>query len=121
MELQSAQEESRSSEQAPGASAASSREPESAAAQLPPADIELQAPCPWYESLEWQLGQLAWQEQGLNPFLEEFVPYHVNNSGRTSQRAAAVLFENLCESEPPAGPIWVLEIGAGSGLFARLL
>lgn len=87
--------------------------------QIP--DVELQAPCPLYESLEWQLSSLFWFESGLAPFLDNSVPYLINNSGRLSESAAVVLFENLLEIPPAAGDeIMVLELGAGSGLFARL-
>jgi tetratricopeptide (TPR) repeat protein len=81
---------------------------------------ELQAPCPLHESVEWQLSGIYWHEAGLRPFIENSVPYLVNNSGRLSENAAVLLFENLCEQPPTGEVITVLELGAGSGLFARL-
>jgi tetratricopeptide (TPR) repeat protein len=50
--------------------------------------------------------------------VEDDVPFLVNNSGRLSEHAAALLFANLVET-PTQGPINVLELGAGTGLFAR--
>ena len=46
------------------------------------------------------------------------MPFVVTSNGRLSEDAAAVLFANCIEAPPP-GPIVVLELGAGSGLFAR--
>lgn len=68
--------------------------------------------------LEWELSELHWERQGLRPFVEEEVPFLVNNSGRLSEHAAAVLYAN-CLAHPGSGPIRVLELGAGTGLFAR--
>ncbi len=68
--------------------------------------------------LEWELSALHWNQAGLLPFLEDDVPFLINNSGRLSEHAAALLFANLLEA-PGEGPIPVLELGAGTGLFAR--
>ncbi len=83
-------------------------------------DTELQAPCPLHESLEWRLSGSYWQEAGLLPFAQNSVPYIVNNSGRLSENAALLLFENLSEHPPSTERITVLELGAGSGLCAKL-
>ena len=74
---------------------------------------------PVAESLEWQLARLFWNRDGVFPFADGSVPYLVNNDGRLSADAAAVLFANCAEAGPADGPIRVLELGAGSGLFAR--
>jgi tetratricopeptide (TPR) repeat protein len=70
------------------------------------------------ESLEWELSALHWNRAGLFPFVENDVPFLVNNSGFLSEHAAAVVFAN-CVEAPPQGDIRVLELGAGMGLFAR--
>lgn len=75
---------------------------------------------PLRQSLEWQLGQHAWMTQGARTFSESGVPYIVNNSGTLSASAARLLLSRLDEV-PAAGPIRLLELGAGSGLFARYL
>ena len=73
---------------------------------------------PLSETLEWELAQLHWAASGLLPFVEAGVPFLVNNSGILSEHAAALLFTN-CLEVPAAGPIKVLELGAGTALFAR--
>jgi len=74
---------------------------------------------PVSESLEWELSARYWATQGLKPFIEEAVPYAINNSGWASENAAAVLFANCLESNHLSDQIRVLELGAGIGLFAR--
>jgi len=76
---------------------------------------------PLAESLEWRLASLYWKQMGALPFAENEVPFLVNNSGRLSEAAAELLFANCVEAAPPEGRIVVLELGAGCGLFARLL
>jgi tetratricopeptide (TPR) repeat protein len=74
---------------------------------------------PVAESLEWRLARLAWDREGIQPFADGSVPYLVNNNGLLSADAAAVLFANCEEAGQAGAPIRVLELGAGSGLFAR--
>jgi hypothetical protein len=73
---------------------------------------------PLTECLEWELSELHWGRAGLLPFVENDVPFIVNNTGRLSEHAAAVLFAN-CNEVDDEGPITVLELGAGTGLFAK--
>jgi tetratricopeptide (TPR) repeat protein len=73
---------------------------------------------PLAESLPWRLSDRVWSTAGVTPFVEDEVPFIVTSNGRLSEDAAAVLLANCLES-PPDGPIVVLELGAGSGLFAR--
>lgn len=68
--------------------------------------------------LEWELSELHWNRKGLLPFVENDVPFLINNSGRLSEHAAALLFASCLETSG-SGPIRVLELGAGTGLFAR--
>ncbi|MFB3827866.1 MAG: SAM-dependent methyltransferase [Bryobacteraceae bacterium] len=74
---------------------------------------------PVADSLEWRLARLLWCREGVAPFVRG-VPFLVNNDGRLSADAAAVLFAN-CQEAVASGPIRVLELGAGTGLFARYL
>jgi hypothetical protein len=76
---------------------------------------------PLATSLERLLASLSWKRLGVAPFISGDVPFLVNNDGRLSADAAALLFANLHEAEPPGNRIEVLELGAGSGLFARYL
>jgi tetratricopeptide (TPR) repeat protein len=73
---------------------------------------------PLCECLEWELSALHWNQAGLLPFVESDVPFIINNTGRLSEHAAAVLFAN-CEEFDDGGPVTVLELGAGTGLFAK--
>lgn len=70
------------------------------------------------QSLEWRLSASYWRAAGVLPFATGEVPFIVNNSGRLSEDAAALLFHNCLES-PPDDVLVVLELGAGTGLFAR--
>src|SRR5258705_7867458 len=65
------------------------------------------------QSLEWELSELHWNRAGLLPFVESDVPFIINNTGRLSEHAAAVLFAN-CTDFDDGGPITVLELGAGT-------
>lgn len=94
------------------------RSPQDVLSCVKVASHELQGFRPIAESIEWDLGHLHWARAGLLAFAENEVPFVVNNSGRLSEDAAALLF-NHCVSTEPAGPIHVLELGAGCGLFAR--
>lgn len=75
---------------------------------------------PLAQSLEWELSDLHWRKAGLMPFVENDVPYTINNDSRLSESAAAVLFSRCLEA-PAVDEIRVLELGAGTGLFARYL
>ncbi|HEY8460449.1 MAG TPA: SAM-dependent methyltransferase [Blastocatellia bacterium] len=74
---------------------------------------------PLVASLEWELSNLYWATEGTRPFATNQVPFIVNNSGRLSENAAACLFSNCLEAESLEDRIEALELGAGSGLFAR--
>ena len=81
-------------------------------------DTLLQDFRPLTQSLEWELSELHWAHAGVFPFVENDVPFLINNSGFLSEHVAAVVFAN-CVETPTTGPINVLELGAGMGLFAR--
>jgi len=74
---------------------------------------------PLAKSLEWQLAGLHWTREGVFPFIDSNVPYLVNNNGRVSADAAALLFASCLEPGARCERIAVLELGAGTGLFAR--
>jgi hypothetical protein len=73
---------------------------------------------PIAESLEWRLAELHWVKEGVTPFVESGVPYVVNNTGTLSSDVAAVVFAS-CAEAPPDNDLQVVELGAGTGLFAR--
>jgi tetratricopeptide (TPR) repeat protein len=74
---------------------------------------------PLTDSLEWRLAAAYWNRAGVEAFIAGDVPYVVNNSGRLSENAAVLLYASLCDAPVARGPIAVLELGAGTGLFAR--
>lgn len=84
-----------------------------------PADSVLEDYRPLPLNLEWRLSELYWSREGVAPFIRNDVPYHVNNNGRASADAALVLFASCLDVPPGEDPVLVLEIGAGSALFAR--
>lgn len=84
-----------------------------------PADLPLEPFRPLCESLEWQLAQEAWSRGGTGLFARGEVPYVINNSGRLSESLASILLALCRRRGTGTEPIEVLELGAGSGLFAR--
>ncbi|MBL8237065.1 MAG: hypothetical protein JNM66_06585 [Bryobacterales bacterium] len=73
---------------------------------------------PVAESLEWRLSEAHWKVSGTQGFIEDSVPYASTSGGALAQAAAEVLLAN-CHEHPPDGPVVVLELCAGTGLFAR--
>ncbi|MGE5693621.1 MAG: hypothetical protein ACM3YF_07575, partial [Candidatus Zixiibacteriota bacterium] len=78
---------------------------------------------PLAECLDWELGQLFWREAGCGVFLGGEVPFKITNDGNLSRKAARVFFAGLAAAEAngalEARTIYALEIGVGTGLFAR--
>jgi tetratricopeptide (TPR) repeat protein len=98
--------------------------PDQAVAGLLDQKILIQDFTPLEESLDWQLGQLYYRQRGHHAFLSGEVPYAIHNDGYVSQHAAELLFTSLIAAErhaPLPEKIHILELGAGIGLFARLL
>jgi tetratricopeptide (TPR) repeat protein len=80
---------------------------------------------PLADSIEWDLGQRYLRERGNKAFITdpEPVPFAINNDGTLSQKAAEVLFTSLTAAEQAGtleSEVFVLELGLGVGLFARL-
>ncbi len=75
---------------------------------------------PLAECLEWRLADVYWDGAGVIPFVRNDVPYLVNNTGRLSENAAALVFAafNELRSSLPE-QLTILELGAGTGLHAR--
>ncbi|MBN2576208.1 MAG: tetratricopeptide repeat protein [Deltaproteobacteria bacterium] len=75
---------------------------------------------PLGDSLEWRLADAFWDGAGAIPFVRNDVPYLVNNNGRLSANAAALVWAALHEARATLPErIVMLELGAGVGLFAR--
>ncbi len=71
---------------------------------------------PVWSSARLRLSRASWQATDLQPFLNAAVPYVSTSSGRLSEDAVEVALAAL--PERPA--LHILELGAGSGVFARL-
>jgi hypothetical protein len=74
--------------------------------------------CPFPESIEWELGQQYFREQGSSAFIKDSfpVPFVVNNDGNLSLNAANVFFASLLEADETGTldpEIRVLELGIG--------
>ncbi len=75
---------------------------------------------PLGECLEWRLADIYWHQAGVIPFVRNDVPYLVNNTGRLSENAAALVFNAFDEMRPSLPErLTILELGAGTGLYAR--
>ncbi|MFN0184875.1 MAG: SAM-dependent methyltransferase [Aquabacterium sp.] len=85
----------------------------------PHAWVPLEDFVPLPQCLEWRLSRAYWDQRGSAAFFGGEVPYTAINDGRLSCDTARLLVE-LCQGD--AGRrLRVLEVGGGSGLFARLL
>ncbi|MES1210475.1 MAG: hypothetical protein ABUS79_31430, partial [Pseudomonadota bacterium] len=75
---------------------------------------------PLAECLEWRLADAYWSTAGVLPFVRNDVPYLVNNTGRLSESAAALVFAAFDEMRASLPErVIILELGAGTGLYAR--
>src|SRR5688572_5210904 len=66
---------------------------------------ELEGCVPFWQCIDWQLAQAYWHGAGLTGFVSGDIPFMVNNTGRLSEHAAAVLFETCAAAAPQSGPI----------------
>jgi tetratricopeptide (TPR) repeat protein len=80
---------------------------------------------PLSETATWHDASRAWTEGGTQAFAQNRVPFFINNNGHASIAAArtlvSLLDSDLTRERASAKdePIYVAEIGAGTGLFAR--
>lgn len=74
---------------------------------------------PANQSLEWEIGAQHWRTAGIAPFIQNNVPFLINNDGLLSELAAATFFANCRENISKNDKLSIIEYGAGSGLFAR--
>jgi Tfp pilus assembly protein PilF len=77
---------------------------------------------PIAEALDWTIGQVYFSRYGQSAFVRGDVPFAVHNDGHLSKLAADLLFTTLSAADAEGTlerEIAVLELGVGSGLFAR--
>lgn len=76
---------------------------------------------PYHESLCWRLHDAYFAARGIAAWSRGEIPHDATtNFGMVTQQARFLL-EHVAEVAPPAGPITILEVGAGSGGFAANL
>ena len=73
---------------------------------------------PVWNSAALRIARAAWLDSGLEVFLRLDVPYGATSSGRLSADAVQLLLKSA--QARGSQPYRFLEIGAGSGLFAKL-
>ncbi len=95
--------------------------PEAAPAAEPTPPIVLQEWTPLMQSLDWQLGLMAYQLRGAQAFTTQEVPNLVNQGGLAAYRAAEVLFAHCLELDGAGtleAEIHMQELAMGLGLHA---
>ncbi len=87
-----------------------------------PAGTVLQDYCPAFDCIDWQLSRRFWDQRGPQAFFDGDVPYVVTNDGYLAGNAVAVLLASAqvaADNGTLEDEIKVMELGAGSGLFAK--
>jgi SAM-dependent MidA family methyltransferase len=83
----------------------------------------LQELTPISQSVPWQLSQRFWNASGVEVFTSGEVPYVATNDGEQSRKALELYLTSLRHAEARGqreATSYVLELGTGSGLFAKL-
>jgi tetratricopeptide (TPR) repeat protein len=74
-------------------------------------------------SIPWLRSQRYWANAGVNVFVSGDVPYGVTNGGEASRKAVEMYLASLRAAEQSGcreASSYVLELGTGMGLFAKL-
>ena len=107
-----------STSQAPFSEATAEPPPATAPSAEP---VVLQDWTPLHRCLDWQLGQMAFQQRGSQAFTTQEVPNLINQGGLAAYRSAEVLFAHCVELDSAGeleAEIVVMEMAIGLGLFA---
>jgi Flp pilus assembly protein TadD len=78
---------------------------------------------PIWDSLPWHRSQRYWARAGLEVFTSGEVPYVITNDGEQSRKALELYLASLREADARGcreQNSYVLELGVGTGLFAKL-
>ncbi|WP_299723896.1 SAM-dependent methyltransferase [uncultured Tateyamaria sp.] len=75
---------------------------------------------PVWDTALLQLSRAKWQQTGLEAFLNFEVPHTATSNGRLSEDAVDIVLSAIADRDPPEGGYRFLELGSGSGLFAKL-
>jgi tetratricopeptide (TPR) repeat protein len=88
-----------------------------------PTGVLLQDLAPISSSIPWLRSQRYWAKAGLHVFTSGEVPYGVTNNGEQSRKAVDMYVASLRAAEQAGcreATSYVLELGTGTGLFAKL-
>lgn len=80
--------------------------------------IQIQARCSYADSMIWQLTDHYFQERGLAIWRCNEVPFWITSNATLAYQTARVVWEALNLMADPPHLFYVLELGAGSGVFA---
>lgn len=82
--------------------------------------IEIEAETAYEQSLLWTLHRDYYQQAGLEAFLKQEVPYNISSNPCLASQAVQLLLASLPAQQAAQLPnrISILELGAGSGIFA---
>lgn len=78
--------------------------------------LNLQDFVPYQQSLKWQVQHLYYQNEGTNAWLSADVPFDITSNYRAAYQNARIVIKSF--QAPPTEPFYILETGAGVGLFA---
>lgn len=81
--------------------------------------IKIQSLTPMEQAIKWQIHHDYFHHRGTAAWLQQEIPYAVTSNYRAAWQMARLLFESLLLAPPPPQEkIYVLETGAGLGIFA---
>ena len=80
--------------------------------------VKLEAPCPLDKSSIWRVHDAYFAERGLDAWREGEVPSYATSNYQAALQHVAFMCEALAARRRDKGPIHVLEVGSGSGVFA---
>lgn len=79
----------------------------------------LEQNAPFSQSLLWKLQRDYFQNSGISAWSTQTVPLYVTNNPAVARSYAAIVL--ACLEQADAGPVHIIEIGAGAGRLAFLL
>lgn len=88
--------------------------------QPPPRLVEIETETPFSESVLWQWQRAFYEQAGEEAWRQRIVPHYVTSNSWVCKAYAQVAFGWLRDlvAQGQAGPVYLVELGAGSGQFA---
>ena len=81
----------------------------------------LESRTPLYQSMVWRLQRTFYGDQGIEAWSRSNVPQGITTSPNIARAYARIVrgyFEDIQQSLDPSQPVYIIELGAGSGRFA---